>query len=164
MMMKKSAIFTVHFQRCNQISDILFPKSNDNSESLSSSSEELTANISEVSRATEQVSKSMFEISTGASTQESFVFGYEKASWKYFKRNWAYEWSHFNNSRVFLNYNRKTQIGAQSISSVISQMGLINTKTDESIHIVEELNKKSKEIIEIINMISDIARQTNLCP
>ena len=55
-----------------------------------------------------------------------------------------------------------TTEGNQSINKVISQINSINTTITESSHISEELFNKSKEIGQILDVITSISEQTNL--
>jgi len=52
--------------------------------------------------------------------------------------------------------------GNDSIEKVVSQMGLIETSVDESVILVDALNRRSNEVSGIVSLINDIASQTNL--
>ncbi len=52
--------------------------------------------------------------------------------------------------------------GNDSIKTVVSQMCLIGKSVDESLLLVEALNRRSNEVSSIISLINDIASQTNL--
>jgi|BioPla2DNA2_1021312.scaffolds.fasta_scaffold02775_6 methyl-accepting chemotaxis protein len=55
-----------------------------------------------------------------------------------------------------------TDEGNKCIGKVIDQMSSINSTIEESAHISEEFNNKSKEIGQIVAAITSIAEQTNL--
>lgn len=52
--------------------------------------------------------------------------------------------------------------GNDSIKKVVSQMGLIETSVDESVILVDALNRRSNEVSSIVSLIDNIASQTNL--
>jgi methyl-accepting chemotaxis protein len=52
--------------------------------------------------------------------------------------------------------------GNDSIKKVVSQMDLIEKSVDESVILVDALNRRSNEVGSIVSLINDIASQTNL--
>ncbi|WP_374702861.1 methyl-accepting chemotaxis protein [Bacillus sp. T33-2] len=58
--------------------------------------------------------------------------------------------------------NDKTQEGSEYVKETLHQMDLIHASVEESDAALNELNKRSKEIGDILNLITGIANQTNL--
>ncbi|MBO9540138.1 MCP four helix bundle domain-containing protein [bacterium] len=58
--------------------------------------------------------------------------------------------------------NRLAQSGAQSVQQTVTGMTQIQQTMHEVLHVIEELGKSSSEIGNIIEVIDDIAEQTNL--
>lgn len=141
---------------------ILVNQIHDNAESLSAAAQQLTANISEVAKGTEHVSVSIEEISQGAEKQETLAIDTEQQV-----QNILLEIKQITDKVNFIVENtkdatEKTRIGAESVKNVLSQMQIINKKTDESNSKVKELDVKSQEIANILTLITSIAQQTNL--
>lgn len=65
-------------------------------------------------------------------------------------------------SAASLQATRSAKQGGQSLDRARAQMGMIDKTVDESARKVENLGKKSKEIVEIVEVITGIAEQTNL--
>ncbi|OIJ12295.1 hypothetical protein BKP35_10850 [Anaerobacillus arseniciselenatis] len=60
------------------------------------------------------------------------------------------------------NTSEEAQNGSQLVTNTINQMNTISQSIDTSFAVIEELDKKSKSIGEIIDVITGIAEQTNL--
>ena len=58
--------------------------------------------------------------------------------------------------------NEKTKQGAEFVQETVSQMQSISTSVDETDKALITLNDRSKEIVHVLKLITDIAEQTNL--
>lgn len=140
----------------------LIIKIEESSEQMASSSEELTSNSEENSKAAEQIANTVQEIAQGAIEQsnkvnETFIV-MDKL------REILDQVS--NNTKLAskqsidaLSY---AQQGDKAIQVVEEEMNSINTEVLESARVVEELGRKSWQIGKILDIIKDIANQTNL--
>ncbi|MBM7556597.1 bacteriohemerythrin [Halanaerobacter jeridensis] len=104
------------------------------SKELSASSEEGNATIEDTTDLIETISASIQQIS--ASTQEVTSLAQESDS--------------------------KTQAGQQKIEDILSTMHDINDSVSNSVEIIHDLEQNSQEIGQIIELIEDIAEQTNM--
>ncbi|WP_102272895.1 methyl-accepting chemotaxis protein [Cytobacillus massiliigabonensis] len=129
---------------------------------VASSAEELTASAQQTNSATEQIVTAIQEVASGSEIQgkntgdsakavNEMAMGIQRVAEK--------------TSTVAESASETTQqavIGNESILKVIEQMRSINHSTDETNKVIKELNSKSAEIGQIIDMITAIAEETNL--
>lgn len=129
---------------------------------VASSSEELSASVKENTIVTEQVAQSIQEISMGTDTQ---VTSMENNAVLLGEIATGMEQISHNIQSVAdssVQASTLVQKGNEIVSETTEQMKFINDKVKFTGQEVDLLNSKSKEIEQIIGMISDISSQTNL--
>ncbi|ADL13593.1 methyl-accepting chemotaxis protein [Acetohalobium arabaticum] len=104
------------------------------SEELTASAQEGNATIETTNELIENISASIQQISAGAEEVASFA-------------NEA---------------DTKTESGSENIQDALESMADIRNSVEGTVDIIEELDAYSKEIGQIINLITDISEQTNL--
>ncbi len=132
------------------------------SEKVSSASEELTASSNEMTEGIEQVSATAEELAAGANNQaeqanntleviREIDFGVKQIN------DYARSMEESSNKA-----NQVSNEGLQSVQQSVTQIKSLERKVNDSSKVVFELADKTKEISEILNVITDIANQTNL--
>jgi methyl-accepting chemotaxis protein len=133
-----------------------------NTEQVAAAAEELTASADETTIATKQVASSIQEVASGA---ESQTVGIEKTV------STMKEITHGMDTMTtnFIQVNTLTQQavrhaeeGGESVQHTVAQMNEIHRQVESSDVIIKSLYDRSKQVNEIIGVISDIANQTNL--
>jgi len=133
-----------------------------NSSQTAASAEELTASAEQTARATEQIATSIQVIASGAETQvdsandsstamNEMAIGIQQIA----------ETSSFV-SESAIETSREANLGNESLQKMIDQMNTINDAVSDSALGVKQLGELSKEIGNIIGVITGIADQTNL--
>ena len=131
-------------------------------EQLAASSEELTASAEQSSQVTNQIAIAIQEVAGGAENQVNAVG----------EASIVIDQMSTGIRKVALNANAVSAItektstaaedGSKSIATAISQMVSIERSVINSVNVVERLGDRSKEIGQIVDVISGIAGQTNL--
>ncbi|WP_027936816.1 methyl-accepting chemotaxis protein [Anaeroarcus burkinensis] len=131
-------------------------------EQLAASSEELTASADQSAQASNQVAQSITEVAKGSDEQlraaeqardmvEQMSKGIDQVA---------------QNTMVVSASAQKTAgaaaEGEQSVGQAVAQMGIIETKTEATAEVIASLEERSKQIGQIVEVISTIAAQTNL--
>ena len=140
----------------------LIGKVNETAEEVAALSEELAASAEESARGSQAAAAAIQQVAAGAETQErsfaasSAAIGEMAAGVHQISRS----------SGEVLEASQmaaeKATDGRDSIREVIAQMAVIRTSVDEQVSAVTRLESKSKEISDMANEISKIAKQTNL--
>lgn len=65
-------------------------------------------------------------------------------------------------SEISLHMKEQSELGNSNIEQVIDQMNSINYSVKDSVNIIEKLQSRSQEIGQIVQVITEIAAQTNL--
>ncbi|MBP2630019.1 MAG: tlpA2 [Firmicutes bacterium] len=132
------------------------------SEQLAASSEELTASAEQSAQAANQVAGSITQVAQGAEKQLNLVAsttdvveqmsqGIEQVA---------------EHAQTVSSTAEKTasaaRDGEMAIEKAVEQMSVIEEKTSETAAVIAELEGKSKEIGQIVEVIASIAGQTNL--
>ncbi len=132
------------------------------SQLLAASSEELTASSEQNTQATEQVTNAIQEVAVGTEQQTEMV----RQSTEVVKEmSIGIQQIERNAQTVSQTSTEALSIvenGEQAIKESIQQMQNINHSVDHLGKIVYSLGERSEEIYQIVNVISDIASQTNL--
>ena len=140
----------------------LLTKIADCSERVAASSQELTAGMQETNDALTMVAQNMETLTTGAAEQESTVgLLEEKINDMREKIDGLRENSVQMESAAKESANNAS-IGKQKVDAAIEMMENIAAQVNSSAQIVGELGKRSDEIGQIVEAISNIAGQTNL--
>lgn len=135
---------------------------NSSSVQVAASSEELQAISEQAKEATEQISSAIQEVATGTETQvvsseesakamEEVSFGVQRVA----------EFSSTAKDSV-IEATTLSKEGSQSIQKAILQMDLIEQGTQNTTEAIGKLNERSFEIEKIIDVITNLADQTNL--
>ncbi len=129
---------------------------------VAESSEKLTDSASEMTQGLEQISATAEQLAAGATDQA------EQAN------NTLDIIQQINREIIQINENAReieeqsnkaNEVSGDGLNSVrqsVQQMGTLEKKVEESSQVVFQLAEKSREISEILNVINDIADQTNL--
>ncbi|MGM0471253.1 MAG: methyl-accepting chemotaxis protein [Bacillota bacterium] len=104
------------------------------SEELSASSEEGNATIETTNQLIEQMSAHIEQISTSAAEVSSFA----------------------------QNSNSKTEVGQENINQALESMNQITESVESALDIIKQLDQNSQEIGNIVDLIHQIAEQTNM--
>lgn len=132
------------------------------SEQLAASSEELTASADQSAQASNQIASSITDVAQGADTQLRLANNandvVEKMS--------ASIQQVAKNTQIVSASAEKTattaNAGEQTIEKAVSQMSTIEEKTTSTARVIGELEEKSQQIGQIVEVISTISGQTNL--
>jgi len=132
------------------------------SEQLAAASQELTASAEQSAQAASQVAESITEVAKGAEKQleiaittnhivEEMAKGIHQVT---------------ENTIEVAKSTEKTSVaavaGGKAVQKTVGQMGVIEQKTNNTADVIGELEGKSKQIGQIVSLISNIAEQTNL--
>lgn len=129
---------------------------------VASASEILTVNSEQTSKATEQITEAVQEVAFGTEKQ---VESAQSASEIVEDISSGMNQITVNIQSVTdasLETNSAAVQGNQVVVKAVEQMNLINTRTEESAEVVNQLSHKSNEINKIIGLITEVAEQTNL--
>ena len=133
-----------------------------NSEQVSASSQELTAATSEGASAIQNMAQSTAEMSEYANEQTNTVENLREILQNLEKRMEELYDDTMLMDQVAMDSAQCTVAGKEQVNVAIDQMKDITEKSNESMRVVANLGKRSDEIGEIVNTISEIAAQTNL--
>lgn len=129
---------------------------------LASASEEMTVCLEETTKAANYMATSSSETSEQANMQRdkaneaaTLVIGISSGIHDIAMASQAVQ--EVSNTTAY-----EARHGDDSINKAVSQMGLIETSVDESVCLVDALNRRSHEVNSIVSLINDIASQTNL--
>ncbi|SDB83045.1 methyl-accepting chemotaxis protein [Pelagirhabdus alkalitolerans] len=134
----------------------------DASENVSSASEELTQSAEEVREGSEQIASTMQELSTGSETQATTVSGLSEKMDQFLRRIKASNDDAKSVSSESKTVIEKTDDGYQMMEQSIQQMTTIDSIVQDAVKKVEGLDKQSQQVSKLVDVIQDIAEQTNL--
>jgi methyl-accepting chemotaxis protein len=129
---------------------------------LAASSEELTASAQQTSKATENIASSMQEMAAGTDQQVRSV---EESAKTVSEMAVGIQQIAANTSQasdVAKQASVKSIEGGKAVDSAVSQMNSINHTVNSLALVVKGLGDRSKEIGEILEVITGISAQTNL--
>ncbi|SEP44366.1 methyl-accepting chemotaxis protein [Propionispora vibrioides] len=132
------------------------------SEQLAASSEELTASAEQSAQASNQVAGSVTEVAQGAEKQLQLA---HNASSVVLQISNAITQVASNTETVSSSAEKTAMTannGEEAIRQAVSQMQIIEEKTNATANVITELEDKSKQIGQIVDVISSISGQTNL--
>ena len=135
---------------------------NNSSQQVAATSEELTASSEQTSQATEQITESIMEVSTG--TDDSLQ-GAKKSTEVVNDISNKIKQITSNIQSVTsssLETVERAKHGNNIIHKAINQMNLVNQSNQDMERVISSLGTKSKQIDQVISLITDIAEQTNL--
>ena len=132
------------------------------SEQLAASSEELTASADQSAQASNQVAASITDVAQGADTQLRLA---NNANGVVEKMSASIQQVAKNTQIVSASAEKTAttaNAGEQTIEKAVSQMSTIEEKTTSTARVIGELEEKSQQIGQIVEVISAISGQTNL--
>ncbi|WP_406670188.1 methyl-accepting chemotaxis protein [Methanolobus sp. ZRKC4] len=134
----------------------------DSSRNVASTAEEMSASVEQMSSSSYQVADTVSEISRGAQTQSSKT---EDVSRAMTDMNQSVQEVASNSQKAADNANNANEL-INNLGSVtndlLAKMESIKSASAESSSVIMDLDSKSREIGEIVNLITSIADQTNL--
>ncbi|HZG17764.1 MAG TPA: methyl-accepting chemotaxis protein [Candidatus Bathyarchaeia archaeon] len=133
-----------------------------NSQIVASTSEQLTASAEQTSKATEHIAEAISEIAIGAGEQVSTT-----AKSSEVVANMSHEMDEITQriqsvTRSSVDAQQKAVEGNDVVQTAMGQMNLIHDQMGVTAGIVNQLGAKSKQIDNIISLITSISSQTNL--
>ncbi|MCP1186287.1 methyl-accepting chemotaxis protein [Paenibacillus sp. 1781tsa1] len=131
-------------------------------EHVAASSEELTASTEQTSTATEQVAITMGEIATGMDTQVRMVSDGFQTMNELTTGFQQVTMNTLNMSEEATKVSAKTVSGSESVESAVGQMNSIHDTVSGLSAVIEELSRYSRDIVKMVDSISEISAQTNL--
>lgn len=131
-------------------------------EQLAASSQEMTASAEQSATVSNHVANAIVEVAKGADNQLSLVYGTIEIV-----KQMSRETQQVSaNVRAVSESTEKTartaNAGERAVEKAINQMMVIDQKTNATVAVIGELEEKSKQIGQIVEVISTIAGQTNL--
>ncbi len=132
------------------------------SEHVAAASEELTASAHQSAEASNQVAVSITEIAAGVSEQSTEAANADHVVAGIAERADGIAAKADEIAKVSHGAVEKVGEGRSSIQDVVGHMNTINTATQTIQNSIQQLSKGSEEIQSIVEMISNIAGQTNL--
>ncbi|SEJ70776.1 methyl-accepting chemotaxis protein [Propionispira arboris] len=132
------------------------------SEQLAAASQELTASAEQSAQASAQVAESITEVAKGAEKQLEIAITTNRIVEEMAKGIHQVT----ENTIEVAKSTEKTSVaavaGGKAVQKTVGQMGVIEQKTNNTADVIGELEGKSKQIGQIVSLISNIAEQTNL--
>lgn len=134
----------------------------DSAEHVSELSNVLLNRANEAKEASHQTASAMQQLASGAETQVQSAYESYRAMEEMTVGISRIAESSSEMSESALSAHQLAQIGDKTISSTVEQMNHILQATDRSSNLVIHLGERSKEIGQIISVITGISNQTNL--
>ncbi|MCP3764305.1 methyl-accepting chemotaxis protein [Domibacillus sp. A3M-37] len=133
-----------------------------NAEQVAATSEELSASAEQTSKATEQISMAIQEVASGSEKQVSSAAESAQAVDEISRGMNQAASSIQSVADLTAATNEKANVGNTVVTRTVEQMNLVQDSTTESSVVVNALGEKSKEISQIVELITQVASQTNL--
>jgi methyl-accepting chemotaxis protein len=129
---------------------------------VASTSEQLTASSEQTSKATEQIAESIQQIASGTDNQTTIAEDAKKAMTEMSDSitDIASRMQQVNHSS--LQTAERAENGNKAMQDITGQMSTISQKVEKSAQTINALGNKSKEIGQIVSLITSISEQTNL--
>ncbi len=161
---RKDEIGQLHnsFVRMNDDLKDLISNVLDTTQNVAASAEQLSANADETSTATMQIASAIQEVSAGTDNQLSNV---DQSKGKVEQISENIDSISTEIERVTastIEASQQSSQGVETVGRVTEQMGIINRNAEDTGNVIAGLDQHSKEIGQIVQMITDIAEQTNL--
>ncbi|WP_176560363.1 methyl-accepting chemotaxis protein [Brevibacillus dissolubilis] len=131
-------------------------------ERVASLSEELNASVEQTTKASQEIATSMLELASGNERQESAAEESVKTMHDMTIGIQRIAESSTIVSEVSTTSAEQAQLGNATMEKAVRQMELIGQSVNISQEVAERLNSRSREIGQIVEVITGIASQTNL--
>ncbi|MDL4843211.1 methyl-accepting chemotaxis protein [Aquibacillus rhizosphaerae] len=132
------------------------------SEQVAASSEQLTASAEETSKATEQITTAVQEVSVGSEKQVDSINKTSEIVTEISKGMDQVAISITSVADLSIETNTKSAEGNEVVGRTIKQMSDVKEQVKNTSLVVNALGTKSSEIGQIVELITEIANQTNL--
>ncbi len=132
------------------------------SESLRDSSSSLAETISQMTQSTQQVSTSVMQESKGAQSESIKIDEMVRMLAEQTKAIYDVVQSAQNAAGASANASEVAQNGSKSAQHALERMNFLLKNVEGTADAMKQLSKKSKEISQIVLIITNIAHQTNL--
>ena len=132
------------------------------SESLRDSSSSLAETISQMTQSTQQVSTSVLQESKGAQSESIKIDEMVRMLAEQTKAIYDVVQSAQNAAGASANASEVAQNGSKSAQHALERMNFLLKNVEGTADAMKQLSKKSKEISQIVLIITNIAHQTNL--
>lgn len=133
-----------------------------NTERVAVTSEELSASAEETNKATEHITVAMQEVAAGAEKQVSSVTQSVESSEEISRGMNKAADSIQSVAQLTVAANERANLGNDVVNRTVEQMNRVQHSATESAAVAYTLSEKSKEIGQIIELITQVANQTNL--
>ncbi|WP_340252302.1 methyl-accepting chemotaxis protein [Brevibacillus borstelensis] len=133
-----------------------------NAEQVAASSEQLTASAEETTQATNQIASAIQGVAHGAEVQGRSVDDSVRLISEMNLGVQRVAETASTVAEVSIETSKETERGNEMIRKVIDQMQTISAAVAQTDQVVKRLGQRSKQIDEIIQVITDISDQTNL--
>lgn len=134
----------------------------ESSSQVAASAEELMASADETMKGSELISAAIQQVSDGAEKQTSMSNESSRLAEESSKGVAQIAEKALLAMNVTVTTNEKTKQGTEFVQQTVSQMNLINESVEDTDRALVILNNRSKEIGNVLKLITDIAEQTNL--
>lgn len=131
-------------------------------ESLSDSSSTLAETVGQMTQSTQQVSTSVLQESKGAQSESMKIDEMVKMLSEQTKAIYDVVQSTQNAAAASANASEVAQNGSKSAQHALERMNFLLKNVEGTADAMKQLAKKSKEISQIVSIITNIAHQTNL--
>lgn len=132
------------------------------SESLRDSSSSLAETVGQMTQSTQQVSTSVLQESKGAQSESIKIDEMVRMLTEQTKAIYDVVQSAQNAAGASANASEVAQNGSKSAQHALERMNFLLKNVEGTADAMKQLSKKSKEISQIVSIITNIAHQTNL--
>ncbi|MCR6094973.1 methyl-accepting chemotaxis protein [Salipaludibacillus agaradhaerens] len=132
------------------------------SEQVAATSEQLMASAEESRSASEEITTSIVEVSEGAAEQTEYVVTAKTNTDEVKEDNKTISNRLHNVQEKANEVNDYSNKGNEVLAVTMDQMSVIQSQNDSLADVIGKLTKQSEEIGNIVEVITDIAEQTNL--
>lgn len=132
------------------------------SEQVAAASEQLTASAEQSAQASQQIATSITEVAQGAHRELEIAIATNHIVEEMAKGIHQVTENTIGVSKKSENTSISAKEGSKTIGQTVTQMSTIGQKTDTTSDVINELEAKSKDIDNMVTLISNIAAQTNL--
>ena len=132
------------------------------SEQVAAASEQLTASAEQSAQASQQIATSITEVAQGAHRELEIAVATNHIVEEMAKGIHQVTENTIGVSKKSESTAVSAQEGSRAIGQTVAQMSTIGQKTETTSDVINELEAKSKDIDNMVSLISNIAAQTNL--